>query len=560
MYGYNLGLGVTGNRLPPGATMLMKNIGGVMTAVIGESSILYQSGDASTWQTTAVWGFERTAATIAIDTALGGGKLFDGVNPRYLNWAAWMDMAFVNVSYLVIGTKGAAGWSVDLSSIGKLAQARRVLNSVDQTLLISDIITSALSDTAGTHTGQLWVPDEGGVYRCTTATNPNIQGGAWDGTKLITPTTYPTRGIRTQKGTRYPTADVAFKGLTCAPAMTNKVACRKTNPADTTNINKTGDAAATLSVVDDAAALAAAGLADICTSGKVYKLDNSAGTVAAQASIAGAANTNPHSLRVFARSTGSWVLQFNSGEGATAFNTAGYISCKKENVSPAVNGRTLQIYAPAGITVYFILPVLIEASAIGVLCAPPSAAADELASYTRPAVYATYSTAGNLFPMVDAATAQNFAVAMRLVPLRAGQSSSWMFASYVDADNYTGILVTATQVVLRKRVATVETDAVLTYTHAANNPFWVAAVLTDQGMSAKVKQDGGAWSSWVDVTTAAGQTASPVASTYQIGAINNISGFAAHNPIGPQITHLGSRATLAEYKTVAEAKLAEILI
>ena len=79
-------------------------------------------------------------------------------------------------------------------------------------------------------------------------------------------------------------------------------------------------------------------------------------------------------------------------------------------------------------------------------------------------------------------------------------------------------------------------------------------------MSAKVKQDGGAWSSWVDVTTAAGQTASPVASTYQIGAINNISGFAAHNPIGPQITHLGSRATLAEYKTVAEAKLAEILI
>lgn len=100
-----------------GLIMLMKQVGGVWTDTIGESSILYQSGDASTWQTTAVWGFERTVATIALDTALGGGVLFSGETPIYRTYIQWLDHAAINRTHLFIGPNGGAGYSVDSSAV-----------------------------------------------------------------------------------------------------------------------------------------------------------------------------------------------------------------------------------------------------------------------------------------------------------------------------------------------------------------------------------------------------------------------------------------------------------
>ena len=80
----------------------------------------------------------------------------------------------------------------------------------------------------------------------------------------------------------------------------NKIPHKTANPVDTTGTVMTGDAAAVLSVVDDVSALAAAGLSAICSSGKVYKLDNSAGTTYAYCKLLPAVgNTNIHSASVY---------------------------------------------------------------------------------------------------------------------------------------------------------------------------------------------------------------------------------------------------------------------
>lgn len=102
--------GSPGNTIPRTGLLFYARAPG-MVDTIGESSILYQSGDAATWQTTAVWGFERTAVTIDLDTALGGNKLFNGETPIYRTWAAWMDLPWINATVLWIGTKGIAGYS-----------------------------------------------------------------------------------------------------------------------------------------------------------------------------------------------------------------------------------------------------------------------------------------------------------------------------------------------------------------------------------------------------------------------------------------------------------------
>ena len=113
-----------GLRLPSEGLIFKAIVPGLVDS-IGESSILYQSGDASTWQTTAVWGFERTAATITIDTGLGGSKLYRGTTPVYMRWRDWMIQNWMNKTYLYLGEKGAAGWGE--SQAANTAQILRAL-------------------------------------------------------------------------------------------------------------------------------------------------------------------------------------------------------------------------------------------------------------------------------------------------------------------------------------------------------------------------------------------------------------------------------------------------
>lgn len=145
---------------------------------------------------------------------------------------------------------------------------------------------------------------------------------------------------------------------------TNKVTAAKSNPSDLTNITKSGDAAAVLSVVNDAAELAKVGLSAFGPN--VYKLDNSAGTIVATAlCLAATGNTNIHSLAVFARKAsgnGSSNLNLENVTGGATISGSGYVRYKWEGKTPVTASDRLQIRAGIGDTVYFTLPQLEEGS------------------------------------------------------------------------------------------------------------------------------------------------------------------------------------------------------
>lgn len=147
--------------------------------------------------------------------------------------------------------------------------------------------------------------------------------------------------------------------------ITNK--CENYNAAPDgllTNITKTGDAACTLTEVDDSAELEAAGLLGLVPSGTVFKLDNSGGAVAGHATITGqTGNTNAHTASVWARgSTDETVGVINFSATAAAVSITGntYARFATENVTPSSVFDQLRVTVNAGKILYFILNQLEE--------------------------------------------------------------------------------------------------------------------------------------------------------------------------------------------------------
>jgi hypothetical protein len=146
-------------------------------------------------------------------------------------------------------------------------------------------------------------------------------------------------------------------------ARYNKCTNNNANPTDLTGMTKGGDAAAVLSVVDDAAAIAAAGLSAKCTSGKVYKLDNSAGAAFAQAQFSDAAanvgTLNAHQCSVYWRGAGNGNLGLSNTISADQAMPAGYQSFAIAR-TPAATTNFMVVRAQPGAVVYFILNDLRE--------------------------------------------------------------------------------------------------------------------------------------------------------------------------------------------------------
>jgi hypothetical protein len=162
-------------------------------------------------------------------------------------------------------------------------------------------------------------------------------------------------------------ADGTPRGLALDGARINKVTARKHNPTDTTNVtlDNATNGLATLTVVQDVAALAAAGLDLLCTNGNVYQLDNSLGDDDALATLTTVGNTNAHSFQAFVRAGGSGSdpsLGLNQVAGTEAFDNTAYELVKAENITPSDSARVPSITAPAGRIVWFILPCLEEAT------------------------------------------------------------------------------------------------------------------------------------------------------------------------------------------------------
>lgn len=332
--------------------------------------------------------------------------------------------------------------------------------------------------------------------------------------RWINPGTYEQQTVRTKtQGSVTEITDPTFKGLLVEGAATNKVTARKVNPTDTTNVAKGGDAAATLTVVDDTASLTAAGMLGICTSGMVYKLDNSAGVSLAYALLSGQADTlNDHVTRAYFRGTGTGGVGL-SGLAPNSFTLAPEYVPQLKISTPDVTTRSSIIRAEAGAVVYFILPELIEAPFLGspVMPDPDS---DTLTSITRAATVASHSTTNVLRP-------NEWGARLNIIPEGAGQTG-YALSSYTDADNETSVYVEPTQITFRKRIAGVDTDCTISYTHVAGT-----RLLTDvrqdavNGMGIRYSDDYGAtWSAWTEVTTAAGKADCVIAATYERGGRN----------------------------------------
>jgi len=339
--------------------------------------------------------------------------------------------------------------------------------------------------------------------------------------------------LRTRKGSVAKYAST-FKGWLNEPARTNKVTCRKHNPIDTTNITTSGGATVTTEL--DTTEIAAAGLGQICTSGRVYKAVFD-GTSPGFVLFAGASgNTNIHSSSITARVVGIVGVPVEFGLQTTTrpiLTSATYARVKQENIAPSSSSTQVIIYKPSGTgTVYFILPQL-EEGAFATSAIP----GDTLATVTRPATNYTR-------PANNTLRSNSFAIWQRVVPSATGQATVDLWSARSDANNLLEIYMNATQVRLYKVVGGSFAGPIATYTHAANTPFEVQAYQHTSGMGIRVKQDGGSWSAWSETTDATSLLNIVVPSAYQVGAMNNAAHFTGNIPFTSVIQHSDPKGEL----------------
>lgn len=153
------------------------------------------------------------------------------------------------------------------------------------------------------------------------------------------------------------------------PAGTNKCTNYNANPTDLTGVTKFGAAASVLTLVDDSAALAAAGYGNI-GNGMVFDIDNTTGGSNAGFDIAGTmGNTNAHTVSAVIRVLNDHA---NNGIGTSApitgptLTVAEYGTYKRASytvAAPAAGTNTFRVRVGAGGRIRVILNQLEEASA-----------------------------------------------------------------------------------------------------------------------------------------------------------------------------------------------------
>ncbi len=152
------------------------------------------------------------------------------------------------------------------------------------------------------------------------------------------------------------------EGLVPEPQRTNKITARKHNPTDTTGVTKTGNASCAVSVVDDSAQLAAAGLSGICTNGLVYKLDNTLGGSGNGFMVftATTGNTNSHTASAYVRAVNFDAYVRNSSTAGTVIAAGGGYVRGSYTFTPVSSSDQFWIRVPIGGIAYVILPQLEE--------------------------------------------------------------------------------------------------------------------------------------------------------------------------------------------------------
>lgn len=146
-------------------------------------------------------------------------------------------------------------------------------------------------------------------------------------------------------------------------------------------------------------------------------------------------------------------------------------------------------------------------------------------SATRAGTVCTYNTAGVI-------RENDMAMLIRCTPRAAGQAA-YLWGCYSDFSYNLSIVLNPSNITLRKRSNGTNTDATVSYTHAADTPIEVLCVFsTAHGMCVAVRAySGGVWGAWTNgttVTTTAAKTNVVIASTFQLGALNGASQFAGN--------------------------------
>lgn len=153
---------------------------------------------------------------------------------------------------------------------------------------------------------------------------------------------------------------ITNKGFLIEEARTNKCTNYNANPTDLTNV--AGAGSATVSLVDDNTALAAAGLTEI-GNGKAFKIDDSASASVGGADISGTTgNTNAHTLSSYVRVTaGSAQVSWNNNTGtSSSTSSSSYTRLISANQTPPSSSSNLRILVAAHAVAYFILSDLEE--------------------------------------------------------------------------------------------------------------------------------------------------------------------------------------------------------
>ena len=147
------------------------------------------------------------------------------------------------------------------------------------------------------------------------------------------------------------------RGLLIEGSRTNKCTNYNLNPdAALTNISAS---AGTLDRVNDAANIPFSGGV---VGGNVFHLNNTTGAAVTITVVGVTGNTNPHSIRVFARFTGTApTLQLTGAAGAVACSNA-YAETKSNNITPGTAADQWQLVIPAGTEVWFLGCQLEEAA------------------------------------------------------------------------------------------------------------------------------------------------------------------------------------------------------
>lgn len=388
--------------------------------------------------------------------------------------------------------------------------------------------------------GPTYELDHLGVLRSPGANRPAVQGMRLDGTTYLntdesgnailpsTPqktVTYNTDWTAKTFAETFDKFDVSdplkAPGWLCEPVTTNKCTCRKANPVDASNTIVASGSAVVSVVSDTFGYIDSAKLGAICNNYKLYKIDNSGFDADAIVGCIGVANnTNMHSLSCYAISPiGSAALRFNSiSYGIVSSSTFSNIVVENK---PASAGSQFAFYLTGRTILYFVLPQLEE----GAFCTSPICKAadgsDPLTLLTRAATIASFPTAGKI-------PVNNFAIRMIAVPRATGQVA-FLMGSYVDANNSFSISITQTAVLARKRNVSVDTEATVSLAHANGVPIDLLIVSTlTGGMQVSARVYSGSWGAFADGplnSTVAAKANAPIASTYQLGALNRSSQF-----------------------------------